>query len=124
MTRINCVPVQELHQKHLVAEYRELPRVFALARSTYLAPPEYRLGAGHVLFFYDKLGYLQRRQWELYDEMIARGYSPTFNPESLADEWYPKKAHLWNNWTPTPEAIAINRERLLERIPYHKPYQQ
>ena len=33
MTRINCVPVEELHQKHLVAEYRELPRVFRLAEA-------------------------------------------------------------------------------------------
>lgn len=31
MTRINCVPVRELGGKHLVAEYRELPRVYALA---------------------------------------------------------------------------------------------
>ena len=30
MTRINCVPVTELHDRHLVAEYRELPRCFAL----------------------------------------------------------------------------------------------
>ncbi len=32
MTRINCVPVEELSGPHLVAEYRELPRVFALAQ--------------------------------------------------------------------------------------------
>ena len=25
MTRINCIPVQELSAPHLVAEYRELP---------------------------------------------------------------------------------------------------
>ena len=28
MTRINCVPVEELTDKHLGAEYRELPRLF------------------------------------------------------------------------------------------------
>jgi len=32
MTRINCVPVETLHQKHLVAEYKELPRTFNLVR--------------------------------------------------------------------------------------------
>lgn len=31
MTRINRIPVEELSRQHLVAEYRELPRVFALA---------------------------------------------------------------------------------------------
>lgn len=32
MTRINLIPPSELHYKHLVAEYRELPRVFGLVR--------------------------------------------------------------------------------------------
>lgn len=35
MTRINVVPVEELTTKHLVAEYRENPRVFALAHKAY-----------------------------------------------------------------------------------------
>ncbi|ENT03393.1 hypothetical protein C038_02848 [Brucella sp. 63/311] len=33
MTRINCIPPAELTGPHLVAEYRELPRVFALVRA-------------------------------------------------------------------------------------------
>ena len=33
MTRINVVPVQELQREHLVAEYKEIVRVFALARA-------------------------------------------------------------------------------------------
>ena len=116
MTRINCVPVQELHYKHLVAEYRELPRVFKLARITRRAPTEYTLGTGHVLFFYDKLGYLYRRQGELYEEMQRRGYKPTYSPASLYME-YGHKHWLWNEWEPTPEAMQINRKRLLERMP-------
>lgn len=31
MTRINVVPVESLYYKHLVAEYREIPRCFSLA---------------------------------------------------------------------------------------------
>lgn len=58
MTRVNCIPVQELTVKHLVAEYREIPRLFKLARI--LKPnefvPLYTLGAGHCKLFYDKLG--------------------------------------------------------------------
>jgi len=30
MTRINCAPKKELSDKHLAAEYRELPRIFGL----------------------------------------------------------------------------------------------
>lgn len=120
MTRINCVPVEELHYKHLVAEYRELPRVFALARITKRAPAQYTLGTGHVLFFYDKLGWLYARQWQLYDEMKRRGYNPSFNPKTLHEDYGWRKRHLWYDWTPTPEAIALNRQRIKERSPWIK----
>jgi len=60
MTRINCIPVEELHNKHLLVEYRELPRVFTLAHNAiekgrWESPAAYVLGAGHVKFFYNKL---------------------------------------------------------------------
>lgn len=35
MTRINVVPVSELVDKHLVAEYRELPRIYKAAQKFY-----------------------------------------------------------------------------------------
>lgn len=119
MTRINCVPVQELHYKHLVTEYRELPRVFNLARRTNRAPAEYTLGTGHVLFFYNKLAYLYKRQIELYNEMRRRGYNPKFKPESLLKE-HGHKLSLWNDWEPTQAAIEINRNRIKEKSPWLK----
>jgi len=55
MTRINVVHPRELVDKHLLAEYRELPRVFALAHSWWMQggnpnklPIQYTLGEGHV----------------------------------------------------------------------------
>jgi deoxyribonuclease (pyrimidine dimer) len=55
MTRINCVPVEKLHTKHLVAEYRELPRVFKLAEAAakcgnHVEQDKYVLGPGRVRF--------------------------------------------------------------------------
>ncbi|OXE37524.1 MAG: endonuclease V [Phenylobacterium zucineum] len=125
MTRINVVPPAELHSKHLVAEYRELPRVFALVRAahergerpgTINAPARYTLGRGHVKFFYDKLGWLTRRQKALIDEMIARGYKPTFlTPEDLSRDI----DRVWlNEWTPDVEALMLNRQRIEERSPW------
>lgn len=122
MTRINCIPPAELSGPHLVAEYRELPRVFALVRAAIARgespddprnPSEYRLGAGHVRFFYSRLGYLAQRQASLIVEMRARGYQPNFdNPESLL-EGLPEQ---WcRDWTPTPDAIALNAARIAER---------
>jgi len=52
MTRINCIPVTELHNKHLVAEYRELPRIFKLARRVDDASCHYKLGAVIAPFFF------------------------------------------------------------------------
>lgn len=119
MTRINCVPVEELSRQHLIAEYRELPRVFALAKAAserrrLVQPEQYTLGTGHVTFFYTRLGYLTKRHAQLVAEMLRRGYKPTFTG-SLKDAHPDIPDRFWNDWTPTEEALAINRERILQR---------
>lgn len=53
MTRINVIPVKELENMHLLAEYRELPRIFQLSKKAYedkrkvKAPKFHTLGKGH-----------------------------------------------------------------------------
>lgn len=110
MTRINVVDPKELTDQHLIAEYRELPRVFALARVDPKAPAEYTLGPGHVRFFFDKTGFLARRQAALIDECLARGFA--------ISHLEPKKPipGLDNDWEPGPRDVAINRARISERI--------
>ena len=126
MTRINCIPVTELHDKHLIAEYRELPRVFALARKSWErgekpeedTPSKYTMGKGHVRFFYSKLGYLYHRQVLLIQEMENRGFTPQYkNPFPLVKEMiYITKGEWTKNWVPDEEAMSINRERIQERL--------
>lgn len=116
MTRINCIPVEELHDKHLLAEYRELPRVFKLAKPGVTIPDEYVLGQGHVKFFYDKLVYLHKRQQQIVDEMKRRGFKPKFDPKFLQTMEANKHHCLYNDWVPTPEAIALNRARIAQRL--------
>lgn len=118
MTRINCVPVEELSGKHLVAEYREIARVYALAGAAYERgehPSDhgkrYTLGAGHVRFFYSRLGYVVRRHRQLIAEMKRRGYNPTYDKVTRPDlpvRWF-------RPWEPDEEALAINRARIKER---------
>lgn len=121
MTRINIIPVNELTGKHLVAEYRELPRVFALAAKAdkqwrKRQPSSYTLGTGHVLFFYDKLAYLANRHKELVQEMLSRGYKPTFT-DCLVAQWQSVIApNMWRDYHPTDDAIAINVERINKRL--------
>lgn len=121
MTRINLVPPAELHSKHLLAEYRELPRVFGLVQAAHLnhrglprnRPTTYTLGTGHVTFFYDKLEWLDERFNLLVKECLRRG----FNIQHLR----PPKVHVpqcyWNYWYPTAADIALNRQRIAERMP-------
>ena len=119
MTRINCVPVTELSGPHLVAEYRELPRVYALAEAAMLRgvqpdslPQTYVLGTGHVQFFYARLGYVTERHDQLIHEMLRRGYKPTWLDVPLLTE-FPK---LWRRgWEPDEGSLALNRARIAER---------
>lgn len=113
MTRINVVPVNELCDKHLLAEYRELPRIMRLAREGDDIPVEYTLGTGHVKFFYNKLSFIVERYSQLVKECKRRGfkvqheYLPVVKPISSS---------LFGSYTPTPDALAINRERIAQRM--------
>lgn len=121
MTRINVVPIGELHNKHLLAEYRELPRVFGAAKKWWDRggvrsdlPVSYRLGKGHVLFFYDKLSFCFNRQFDLYEECLNRGFKVKYNPREGGFDVAP--VELFNDYKPTVRALRINRERIAERL--------
>jgi len=122
MTRINVVPVEELHYSHLVAEYRELPRVFTLARNAQRdilggrkkLPTEWTLGKGHVTFYFDKLKYCSDRYEQLTKEMQNRNYNPKpIATESLLEGIDIK---LIKDYIPTKEALEENRKRISLRL--------
>lgn len=120
MTRINVVPVTELHNKHLLAEYRELPRLYALAekwheRDGWIGnlPQHYTLGKGHVRFFYVHLGFIIKRHQQLIDECIARGFNVTMTSTRQCNEF---ELYMCYDYEPTAEALRINRERIAERL--------
>ena len=130
MTRINVVPEQDLLDKHLSGEYHEISRVFELVRK-YLQrggslsiPANYVLGEGHVTFFYRRLQYIATRYVRLALEMRYRAFKRGKESgvqihvvleliqcarDSIPDEKW------WNDYEPTPEAIALNWQRLEER---------
>ena len=128
MTRINVVPVDELTDNFLRAEYWELPRIFVLARKHFDAgkkpedldiPDSYRLGEGHMRFFYDKLMYLCTRHYLLGIEMLKRGLDPQIDPGALPINLVPMiNREWWKNFAPNMQDIQINRDRLQYRRRY------
>lgn len=104
-----------------MAEYREIARVYELARAAYprraklKIPPAFVLGTGHVTFFYDKLGFVLARHALLIEEMRRRGYGPQYLPPcptSLPYDWL-------NGYAPTSEALRLSRERIAQRSPWN-----
>lgn len=117
MTRINLVPPEELCDQHLLAEHRELTRIpNAVARGKFSLtgqPEDYKLGEGHVRFFFNKLDFLHKRYAALHAECLARGFKvQNFWPQDL-----PPQADLWQDYVPTDAALAASRARIRERMP-------
>lgn len=119
MTRINLVDPSELSRQYLQAEYHEIVRVFDLARKQQYSmhkvkqPSEYTLGTGHVLFFYDKLGFISERYDTLCNEMLNRGYTCNRVPKEELHKGIEKFMFL--GYKPTVKAVEINRQRIAER---------
>lgn len=120
MTRINCIPVEDLMDQHLLAEYRELPMIGAsLNRSRkaksfhYSDSKEYVLNKGHVRFFYDKGGFLKKRYAEIKAELVNRGFNLS---EDREDNFGYFLESEMNDWVPTEEDKAVSLERINERV--------
>lgn len=111
MTRINVgVHPSELCDQHLVAEYRELPRIWNF-RPKSPAPPHFCLGRGHVLWCAQYPGMLANRYLELVAEMRHRGFRVSY---PLPPAWAVGGA--WPGRDEMRMASSIVRRRLGERL--------
>ena len=118
MTRINLVPPAELCDQHLLAEHRELTRIpNAVAKGKFHLqgqPADYKLGSGHVRFFFDKLAFLLQRYDALHAACRARGFKVQY---IWPADTLPADPALWRDYQPSAAALAINRARIAERMP-------
>ena len=123
MTRINIVPVEELMDQHLIAEYREITMVPSALNRTLKSKKgldykkiskTYTLNTGHVYFFYDKGLYLSKRYHALINEMKNRGFSPDSDRKFPTDIF--KDNGLYNDWEPSPSEYITIRKRINEKI--------
>lgn len=117
MTRINCgIPPVELTDKHLLAEHREIKRVPNLIKKGKYTlkgiPNQFKLGTGHVKFFYNKLSYLHKRYNEIYQECLKRKFNVTDYNEAFTD----LPPDLYLDYTPEERDKEIIRKRIQERL--------
>ena len=117
MTRINVgILPAELNNQHLIAEHREIKRIpNCIAKGKYNMdgiPNKFKLGTGHVKFFYNKLLYLRNRYVNLYNECIKRG----FNVRNYISAWDNVPQELMNDYTVEVNDIKIIKQRINERI--------
>jgi len=134
MTRINAgVAPSRLTDQHLLAEYKEILRVFTLHKKNLKKdktkflnslPKEFKLGTGHVMYFLDKIGYIENRFYQLVNELKHRQFKPTIvlNTDGLSrDPDYRKNIVLLE------KHFDLIHDRIIERvlnqkipIKYHK----
>ena len=116
MTRINVgIPPTELINQHLIAEHREIKRIpNCIAKGKYNMegiPNKFKLGTGHVKFFYDKLLYLKKRYISLYNECLRRG----FNVQNYISAWDNVPQKLMNDYKVKANDCRIIRQRINDR---------
>ena len=117
MTRINVgINPADLTGKHLIAEHREIKRIpNCIAKGKYNMdgiPGRFKLGTGHVKFFYNKLKYLKKRYVMLYIECLRRGYKV----QNYLDAWNNIPKELMGDYKPTKRDISIIKERINARL--------
>lgn len=119
MTRISAsIRPNELCDKMLMAEHREIIRIPNTIKSGKAKvnlskiSSNFKLGTGHVTFFYNKLKYLHNRYRLLYLECKDRG----FNVQDYNSCFEDLPESLYNDWTEDAETRKIVVERINTRL--------
>lgn len=113
MTRINVIPVSELSDQHLIAEYRELPRVLKQNINITDAPHVYCLGHGHMKWAKRHSIFTARRYGQILREMHHRGFKTNYT-DSGPELFTPQLRDY--DYDPTGPDIELNRQRIREKF--------
>ena len=116
MTRINLIPVEELSDQHLIAEFRELPRCVKQNVDTSDAPKRYCLGKGHVKWARHHGLFLLGRYADLYGEMKFRGFKLSYDLDSFI-QYVDKLPFVdFQTYRPTRRDVELSRNRIVEKL--------
>lgn len=125
MTRINLIDPTLLTDQHLFAEYREITRIPKLVENALQTkspndilqkiPDSYRLSTGHVLFFYNKLGFIEQRYFALRDEVLKRQFNITLK-DSIIDYRQHIPTIFYQSFQPNQQDLNISIQRIIDKI--------
>lgn len=127
MTRINsAMPPAKLTDQHLLAELRELPRIFTLVKKRIDQrkkfndiPEEFTLNTGHVKFFYNKLDFLHNRHMMLraeYSKRFLKNYPIKVSEYIKGYEEKITRLYLYQEYRSTEKERLLLEERISKRI--------
>ena len=118
MTRINLVHPAELSDQHLMAEYRELPRMVSFIQAWIdKGCPEvtqltYTMGKGHMKFFLNKSQWLTQRHARLVEELLHVRRFNISNQDRLLIPVSPFENYPTFTYTDN----QISKERIKEKL--------
>lgn len=118
MTRINLVHPAELSDQHLMAEYRELPRMVSFIQAWIdKGCPEvtqltYTMGKGHMKFFLNKSQWLTQRHARLVEELLRVRRFNISNQDRLVIPVSPFENYPTFTYTDN----QISKERIIEKL--------
>lgn len=117
MTRINLVSVKMLPDQHLIAEYRELPRVIKQNMNLKDAPEKYCLGKGHMKWGRKHSLFCLKRFKDICEEMTYRGLTVNY-PYNELERYYTKNCpdNIKNDYIPTDDDLKLSKERIIQKI--------
>lgn len=116
MTRINLIPVEELSDQHLIAEYKELPRCIKQNINILDAPRNYTLGKGHMKWARRNWNFLLARYSLICDEMDYRGFKRKYSAKDLYDYFYSHYKFEKIIYIPSIVDLEISRNRIKEKL--------
>lgn len=116
MTRINLIPVEELSDQHLIAEYKELPRCIKQDINIFDAPHTYTLGKGHMKWARRNWHFLLNRFSLICSEMDYRGFKRKYSAKDLYDYFYSHYKFEKIIYIPSSADLKISRDRIKEKL--------
>ena len=115
MTRENLIPVYELSDQHLLAEYKEIVRAILQSINIINAPTIYCLGKGHVKWAAKYGLFTILRYRKIINELHYRGFKTNYKASDLL-KFAKNNNRSLLNYTPTAKDILISKNRIIEKI--------